>query len=203
MVDQLTPVELDSQRPGIRDVWEVGRAPGLLAIVTAAITWVIWYYTNTLCTAELTASIGCNPAIIARYIDIDIFGRMLTYSAITAAAGGVWNYNMFTKMRAVIAAETKRADEAEQRLVEYRQRVEEERQELMEELAEARRLADERAAEERRLADERAAEERRLAAEERQQAAEDRRAFLSALSELTAEIAYLRQQRNGNGQSGQ
>ena len=31
MVDQLTPVELDSQRPGIRDIWEVGRAPGLFA----------------------------------------------------------------------------------------------------------------------------------------------------------------------------
>ena len=123
MANQPTPIELDSQRPGIRDIWEAGRAPGLFAIVTAAITWVIWYYTNTPCTAELSASIGCNPATIARYIDVDIFGRMLTYSAITAAAGGVWNYNMFTKMRAVIAAETKRANEAEQRLAEYRQQV--------------------------------------------------------------------------------
>ena len=196
MADQLTPVELDSQRPGIRDVWEVGRAPGLFAIVTAAITWVIWYYTNTVCTAELAESIGCNPATIARYIDIDIFGRMLTYSAITAAAGGVWNYNMFTKMRAVIAAETRRANEAEQRLAEYRQQVEEERRTMMEELTEARRQANERAAEERRLADERAAEER-------QQAAEDRRAFLAALTELTTEIAHLRQQRNGNGHNDQ
>jgi len=185
MVDQLTPVELDSQRPGIRDIWEVGRAPGLFAIATAAMTWVIWYYTNTVCTAELAASIGCNPATIARYIDIDIFGRMLTYSAITAAAGGVWNYNMFTKMRAVIATETRRADEAEQRLAEYRQQVEEERRTMMEELAEARRQADER---------------RRQADEERRQ---EHLAFMAALSELTAELAHLRQQRNGNGQSAQ
>jgi len=196
MINQPTPVELDSQRPGIRDVWEVGRAPALFAIVTAAITWVIWYYTNTPCTAELAASIGCNPATIARYIDIDIFGRMLTYSAITAAAGGVWNYNMFTKMRAVIAAETKRANEAEQRLAEYRQQVEEERRQAMEE---RQRQADER----QRQADERQRrweEEFRRSEEERRQ---EHRAFMAALSELTAEIAILRRHRNGNGQSGQ
>ena len=91
MIDQPTPMELDSQRPGLRDIWEVARLPGLFTIITAAITWVIWYYTNTPCTAELAVSIGCNPATVARYIDVDIFGRMLTYSAITTAAGGVWN----------------------------------------------------------------------------------------------------------------
>ena len=160
MTNQPTPVELDSQRPGLLDIWEVARLPGLFAIVTAATTWLIWYYTSMPCTAELSASIGCNPATVARYIDVDIFGRMLTYSAITAAAGGVWNYNMFTKMRAVIAAETKRADEAEQRLAEYRQQVEEERR-------------------------------------------QEHRAFMAALTELTAELAHLRQQRNGDGHNGQ
>lgn len=178
MSDRLTLMELDSQRPGLRDVWEIAWLSGLFAIVTASITWLIWYYTSTSCTAELTASIGCNPATVARYIDVDIFGRMLTYSAITAAAGGVWNYNMFTKMRAVIAAETKRANEAEQRLAEYRQQAEEER----------------------RLAAERAEEDRRQAADERRQ---EHQAFLSALSDLTAELAYLRQQRNGEAHNGQ
>ena len=138
----------------------MARLPALFAVVTAAIAWVIWYYTNTVCTAELAAIIGCNPAMIARYIDIDIFGRMLTYSAITAAAGGVWNYSMFTKMRAVIAAETKRANEAEQRLAEYRQQIDEERR-------------------------------------------QEHQACMAALSELTAELAHLRQQRNGHGQNGQ
>ncbi len=196
MIDQPTPMELDSQRPGLRDIWEVARLPGLFTIITAAITWVIWYYTNTPCTAELAVSIGCNPATVARYIDVDIFGRMLTYSAITTAAGGVWNYNMFTKMRAVIAAETKRANEAEQRLAEYRQQVEQERRQAMEE---RQRQADER----QRQADERQRqweEEFRRSEEERRQ---EHRAFMAVLTELTAEIAHLRQQRNGNGQSGQ
>ena len=189
MIDQPTPTELDSQRPGIRDVWEIAWLPGLFAIVTAATTWLIWYYTNMPCTAELSASIGCNPATVARYIDVDIFGRMLTYSAITAAAGGVWNYNMFTKMRAVIAAETKRADEAEQRLEEYRQQVEEER----------RQAAEER---QRRIETEfqQLAEARRQADAERRQ---EHQAFMAALTELTAELAHLRQQRNGDGHNGQ
>ena len=46
-------------------------------------------------------------------------------------------------------------------------------------------------------------EEHQHAAEERRQAAEDRRAFLSVLTELTAELAYLRQQRNGGMHNGQ
>ena len=96
---------------------------------------------------------------------------------------------MFTKMRAVIAAETKRADEAEQRLAEYRQQVVEERRQATEERQ--RRIE-----EELRQLD----EERRQAAEERRQ---EHQAFMAALTELTAEIAHLRQQRNGNGQSGQ
>ena len=43
-------------------------------------------------------------------------------------------------------------------------------------------------------------EERERAA---QQAAEERQAFLAALSDLTAEIAHLRQQRNGDTHNGQ
>ena len=204
-----TPTTLASERPGIRDVWEVARLPALFAVIAAAATWLIWYYTSTPCTLELAARTDCNPAQIARYVNVDIFGRMLTYAAITAAAGGVWNYDMFTKMRAVIAAEKQRADEAEKLLAEYREQVAEERRQRDEE---ARRRADEaqrQAAEEQRLAAEerrqaidearrRADEAQRLAAEERRQAAEDRQAFLAALSEITAELAHLRQQRNGD-----
>ena len=200
MIDDPTPVELDSERPGIRDVWEVARLPGLFAILTASAAWLIWYYTSVPCTDALATSIGCNPATIARYINVDIFGRMLTYSAITAAAGGVWNYNMFTKMRAVIAAETRRANEAEQRLAEYRQQVEAERQGLIEALAEERRqAADER---QRRMEEEfhRSEEEHRTLM---QQNAEVNRAMIAALTELTTEIVRLRQQRNGGPHNGQ
>ena len=175
-----TPTTLVSERPGIRDVWEVARLPGLFAVIAAAATWLIWYYTSTPCTLELAARTDCNPAQIARYVNVDIFGRMLTYAAITAAAGGVWNYDMFTKMRAVIAAEKQRADEAEKQLAEYRQQSETDRQERQRQWDEERRLMI-------------------------RQADEDRQAFLAALSEITAELASLRQQRNGdgNGQHGQ
>ncbi len=78
-----------AERPSPRDVYELLRLPAVFAVGTAVITWLIWYYTSISCTAELAALIGCNPATIARYINVDIFGRMLTYSAITGAAGGV------------------------------------------------------------------------------------------------------------------
>ena len=184
MINQPTPVALDSERPGVRDVWEVARLPGLFAIVTAAATWLIWYYTTMPCPAELSASIGCNPATVARYINVDIFGRMLTYSAITAAAGGVWNYNMFTRMRAQIAAEKQRADAMAQELAEYRQRVEEERRQEREAFMAV------------------LAEERQQAAEERQQAAEERAAFRNTLSDMMAQFTQLVERQNGNGQGG-
>ena len=192
MDNQPTLATLDAERPGARDIWEVARLPALFAMITAAATWLIWYYTNTPCTPELAERIGCNPAAIARYVNVDIYGRMLTYSAITAAAGGVWNYDMFTKMRATIAAERRRADEAVQQLAEYRQQVEEERRQereaFMAALAEERQRADE----ERRQMQQQADEERR---QMQQQAAESQQAFIAALAEIAAQAA---QQRNGN-----
>lgn len=159
----------------------------------------IWYYTNTPCTPEVATLNGCNPAIIARYINVDIYGRMLTYSAILAGVGGVWNYDMFTKMRAAIAAERSRADEAEKQLAEYRLQVEEERRQEREAFFEA--LAEERqqAMQERQR---RIDEERQRAAEERQQAAEDRALFAATLTEITAQLARLAERQNGNGQTG-
>ena len=177
MVD---PAELlpNTERGAVADIIEVVWLPALLALITAASTWLIWYYTHTVCTPEVAALTGCNPGSVARYVNVDVFGRMLTYGGLVGGIGGFWRYDMIKKERAARIA-------AQNQLVELQKQWQEERQELMEELAEARRLANERAAEERRLA------------------TEDRRAFLAALTELTAEIAHLRQQRNGNGQSGQ
>ena len=215
----IDPTELptDAERRTLDDIIEVVWLPALLALITAASTWFIWYYTHTLCTPEIAALTGCNMGAVAEYVNVDVFGRMLTYGGLVGGIGGFWRYDMIKKERAArIAAQNQLAElqkqwqEERQGFMEERQGFMEERQELMEELAEARRLANERAAEERQQAAEerhQAAEERQQAAEDRQQAAEDRSIFLSALSELTAEIAYLRQQRNGNGngngQSGQ
>ena len=197
-------------RPSPRDVYELLRLPALFAVGTAALTWLIWYYTSVSCTPELATLIGCNPATIARYINVDVFGRMLTYSAITGAAGGVWNYDMFTKMRAVIAAERTRADEAVQQLAEYRQQSEaerrQERESFMVALAEERRRSDEerrqmqqQADEERRLLQQRSDEERRLL---QQQVTDSQQAFMAALTEITAQMAQQRNGSNGDAPDG-
>lgn len=151
---------IDMDRTTLGDVAELLWIPALLAIATAAATWLVWYYTHTVCTLEIVGLTGCNPARIARYLDIDVFGRMLTYAALVGGIGGLWQYDMIRKERAARIA-------AQKQLAELQRQWQEER---------------ERAA---------------------QQAAEERQAFLAALSDLTAEIAHLRQQRNGDTHNGQ
>ena len=188
-------------RPSPRDLYELLRLPALFSIATAVITWLIWYYTSTSCTAELAALTGCNPTTIARYIDVDVFGRMLTYAAITGAAGGVWNYDMFTKMRAAIAAERSRADEAEKQLAEHRQQAEEERRLRDEEFRREReRIERER----ERIESERRQERETLMtvlAEERRRSDENQQAFMATLGEITAQVTRLVERQNGNGHS--
>ncbi len=84
---------------------------------------------------------------------------------------------MFTKMRATIAAERRRADEAVRQLAEYRQQVEQERRQEREAFMAA------------------LAEERRRSDEERQQM---QQAFMASLTEITAQMTHLIQQRNGS-----
>ena len=177
MANQPAATPREIERANARDIWELVRLPALFGVVTAVITWLIWYYTTAPCTPEAATMTGCNPAIIARYINVDIYGKMLTYSAILAGVGGVWNYDMFTRMRAVIAAERSRADEAEKQLAEYRLQAEEERRQereaFMATLAEERRRSD-----------------------------ENQQALMATLSEITAQLARLAERQNGNGQDG-
>ena len=117
---------------------------------------------------------------------------------------------MFTKMRATIVAEKRRADEAVQQLAEYRQQVEEERRQRHDErrmrMAEYHRQREE----EHQLwmadARKRREEERRRAYEEwhtiMQQNAEMHQAMMAALTELRAAIARLGRENSGNARSG-
>ena len=206
------PLLPDNDRSGFKDIAEVLWLPALCVIVTATLSWLIWYHTSVPCTADLSRFTGCSPAPLARYITIDIFGRILTYSALTGAGGGVWNWNMISKERAArraaenrvaeaeraLAEERKRADEERQLADEQRQRayadqqalwasLNEEKQALLAALAEERRQA----AEERRQA----AIERQRADEERQQAAKDRADLMAMVSGL---LARLDERQNGN-----
>ena len=191
----------DNGRSGFKDIAEVLWLPALCVVVTATLSWLIWYHTSVPCTADLSRFTGCSPTPLARYITIDIFGRIITYSALTGAGGGVWNWNMISKERAArraaenrvteveraLAEERKRADEERQHADEQRQRAYADQQALLAALAEERRQA----AEERRQA----AIERQRADEERQQAAKDRADLMAMVSGL---LARLDERQNGN-----
>ena len=131
-----------------------------------------------------------NPAIIARYISVDIFGRMLTYGAVVAGGLGFWRYEMIKRERAArIAAEHRAMAIQQQAAVERRQAaVERERfMATMDELTTERQQA---------AADrQQAAEERQQAAADRHQAAEERLRLVDTINDLVA------QQRNVNHES--
>lgn len=184
MIDP-TELPLNSRPANITDIVEVVWLPALLALITAASTWLIWYYTHTVCTLEVAALTGCNPGYIASYINVDVFGRMLTYGGLVGGIGGFWRYDMIKKERAARIAAQMQVAELQKQLAEQRAKNAAAREEAIRQAEEDRRQA---------------AEERRQAADERRQ---EHQAFMAALTELTAEIAHLRQQRNGNGQSGQ
>ena len=198
----IDPTELptDAEPRTVADIIEVVWLPALLALITAASTWLIWYYTHTVCTPETAALTGCNLGSVAKYVNVDVFGRMLTYGGLVGGLGGFWRYDMIKKERAARIAAQQQAAELQKLLTEERAKNAARREEQRQHREEEQRLREE----ERQRREE---ERQRQWAEERQlmmqQAAEDRRAFLAALTELTAEIAHLRQQRNGNGQSGQ
>ena len=199
------PLLPDNDRSGFKDIAEVLWLPALCVVVTATLSWLIWYHTSVPCTADLSRFTGCSPAPLARYITIDIFGRILTYSALTGAGGGVWNWNMISKERAARRAAENRVAEAERALAEERKRADEERQLAYEQRQRA--YADQQALwaslnEEKQallaaLAEERrqAAIERQRADEERQQAAKDRADLMAMVSGL---LARLEERQNGN-----
>ena len=199
------PLLPDNDRSGFKDIAEVLWLPALCVIVTATLSWLIWYHTSVPCTADLSRFTGCSPTPLARYITIDIFGRILTYSALTGAGGGVWNWNMISKERAARRAAENRAAEVERALAEERKRADEERQLAYEQRQRA--YADQQALwaslnEEKQallaaLAEERrqAAIERQRADEERQQAAKDRADLMAMVSGL---LARLEERQNGN-----
>ncbi len=119
---QAKPERHPDDRPTLGDVVELIWLPALGGIATAAITWLIWYYTIAPCTPELAKITGCNPALIARYISVDIFGRMLTYGAVVAGGLGFWRYEMIKRERAARIAAENRAIAIQQQAAVERER---------------------------------------------------------------------------------
>lgn len=68
------------------DLAEILWLPLLIGTVTAAATWLIWYYTATPCLPEAALSHYCNPARIARYVNVEIWARCLTLGTLAGAS---------------------------------------------------------------------------------------------------------------------
>ena len=162
--------------PALRDLLEILWLPLIVGAITAAVTWLIWYYTSAPCSSQAAVLHHCNPAPIARYVNAEIWTLCLTLGTLIGGiVGGGVNYAMFSRERAArIAAETVAAEE---------RRLREEERKLREE---------ERIAERQRI-DQLVAQ----VAESQRQVVETQQAMLSIITELTAEVAQLRRQRNG------
>ena len=176
------------------DLVEILWLPLLIGTATAAMTWVIWYYTGVPCPPEAALLHHCNPAPIARYVNTEVWALCLTLGTLTGGiVGGGVNYAMFSRERAGrIAAETMVAEERK-----LREKMVEEERKLREEDRKRINLLVEQFAENQRQA----LEVQRQATEAQRQATETQQAMLSVITTLTAEVTELRRQRNGeNGQ---
>ena len=184
-----------------RDLAEILWLPALIGMVTAAATWLIWYYTVVPCPPESASLHHCNPARVARYINSEIWALMLTLGSLVGGiVGGGTNYTMFSRERAArIAAETLLAEERTLR----NERIEEERKLRDKMLEEERRLREE----DRRRIDQlveqlaehsrQTAEVQRQAAEHQRQSSEAQQAMMTTIATLMAELVESRRQRNG------
>lgn len=113
-----------------RDLWEILSLPLLFALVAVALTWLVWYFTSASCPAELAGTTGCNPSLIAGYVNLEVLNKTVTHAAIAAGGGGLWSYAVITRER--------RAREAlERQLTDERARAAEERAQAAEERAQA------------------------------------------------------------------
>lgn len=86
-------------RARLRDLLELLLLPAVSAIVVGAATWLIWYYMAVPCTPDFADTAYCYPTSAARFINVEIWGRCLTYGAIGAALGGGLNIVVFTRER--------------------------------------------------------------------------------------------------------
>ena len=167
-------------------------APALAGILAIVVTWLVWYYTAPICTPENALMLKCRPTPLSRYLSGVVLHHCIIHASIATTIVGGSDLMLFIRERRRNEQMMELVRETLDQLAEQRRQNDEARQKADEE----RRQANE----ERRQADEErwrlVAEERRQAAEERrqadeqwrqlvEQAAEERQAFLEALSRLT------------------
>ncbi len=114
-----------------RDFWEILRLPALFALAAIAVTWAVWYFTNTSCPPDLAQTTGCNPSRIARYISLDSLNKMLTHAVIAGGGGGLWSYIMITRERKAREAAEERERQVRETAAAEQQKAAEERERLL------------------------------------------------------------------------
>ncbi len=179
----------------VLDYLELAFLPLALGGVVAGLTWVVWFLTVEPCTPELAKTTGCSLSSLGKYINLDLFNKMVVDGGVAGGFGGIGSYVMITRER-------HRADAAEQRALEERQARETERQareeerQAWEEERQARERAEqqarERAEQQIEIERQRVDEARREADEARRQADEAKDLYIRKLEELVA------QNHNGN-----
>ena len=105
----------------VLDYLELAYIPLALGVVATGLTWVVWFLTTEPCTPELVKATGCSLSSLGRYINLDVFNKMVVHGGIAGGFGGIGSYVMITRER-------QRADAAERRALEERQAREQERQ---------------------------------------------------------------------------
>ena len=90
-------------------------APITMGLVTAAIVWTIWYYTKVPCTSLAAANGLCNPAAVARYINVEILLQSGGAALAVGALKGSYDRNMLKREREA-------RQHAEERLAEEREK---------------------------------------------------------------------------------
>ena len=121
------------KRSFVLDYLELGIIPFALGGIAASVTWVLWWFTTEPCTPELAKATGCSLSSLGRYINLDLFNKMVVHGGIVGGFGGIGSYVVFTRERQAREAAEQRAARAEQRAARAEQRAEEERQRADEE----------------------------------------------------------------------
>ena len=90
-------------------------APITMGLLTAAIVWTIWYYSKVPCTSLAAANGLCNPAAVARYINVEILLQSGGAALAVGALKGSYDRNMLKREREA-------RQHAEERLAEEREK---------------------------------------------------------------------------------
>ena len=181
------------------DIWHIATASGLVA---AAVAWTVWYFSKIPCTMELARSGVCNPNALANLITLPALTSILGIGAGVATLVGGYSYAMVSKAN-------RRADEAELRLQQERERNDAERQQERDRNEAERQQERERNDAERQQERERNDAERQRQQErydllvdelraERQHTVAAQQQLIASMTEISASLTRLvEQQQNG------